>query len=156
VSIPSYARRVRAAIPLAVACAALFSASPVASSGDDVGYLLQRINAARTARHLRPLRLDSMLCRLASAHAADMAARHYFAHTTPEGQDPFARMAAVRYRFGYAAENLAVDRSIGSIARDFVLSPEHRANVLGPHYARVGIGAVYAPAGAIVVEDFSD
>jgi uncharacterized protein YkwD len=156
VRIPSYARRVRAAIPLAAACAALFSAAPVASSSDDVVYLLQTINAERTARHLRPLRLDSMLCRLASEHAADMAARHYFAHTTPEGKDPFARMAAVRYRFGYAAENLAVDRSIDSIARDFYLSPEHRANVLGPHYARVGIGAVYAPVGAIVVEDFSD
>jgi len=152
--------RLRAAFPLAVALAtagfACHSEPRAAAAQSAVGLLLSSINAERSARHLRPLQLDPVLCRVARRHATDMALRNYFDHVTPEGRSPFARMTAAHYRFRYAGENLAIDGSVTSIVRDFERSREHRANLLGRHFARVGIGEVDAPVGEIVVEDFSD
>jgi len=135
---------------------AISPASRAAGADDDVALLLHSVNAARTLNHLPPLRLDGRLCRLAREHAVDMVTRNYFDHSTPEGYSPFARMDAAHYRYGYAGENLAVDRGAAEIAHDFLLSQEHRANLLEAHYQRIGIGAVSAPVGEVVVEDFSD
>ncbi len=123
---------------------------------NDVALLLGAMNQARLSRHLAPLHLDPRLCRVAYDHAVDMRARNYFDHDTPEGLTPFERMAAYHIRFGYAGENLAVDRSARVVFRDFWGSLEHRTNMLERHYQRVGIASIQADAGTIVVEDFSD
>ena len=44
--------------------------------------------------------------------ADDMAAKSYFAHTSPEGIDPWHWFAQVGYKFTYAGENLAVHQAI--------------------------------------------
>jgi uncharacterized protein YkwD len=142
-----------------VALGVLFATSPASSAPgapDDVALLLSSVNSERSVNHLRPLRLDERLSKLARQHALDMVCRNYFDHSTPEGYSPFARMDAAHYRYGYAGENLAVDRNASEIAHDFLLSQEHRANLLGAHYQRIGIGAVSAAVGEVVVEDFSD
>ena len=135
---------------------AMPSAVQASFADRDVTLLFQTMNAARIDNGLRPLQLDLRLCSVAYEHAADMARRHYFEHTTPEGITAFQRMRADHIRFGYAGENLAVDQSAQSIFWDFWESYEHRENMLGAHYARVGIAAIDAPVGTIVVEDFSD
>jgi len=114
------------------------------------------MNAVRLSSHLAPLRLDTRLCRIAYEHALDMQRRNYYSHVTPEGLSPFARMARSHFRFGYAGENLAVDQSARVIFHDFWTSNEHRSNMLGAHYVRVGIASIVASVGTIVVEDFSD
>ena len=118
-----------------------------AGRATDIEVLLSSMNEAR---------LDRSLSRVAYAHAVDMARRRYFAHVTPEGIDPFARMAASHIRFGYAGENLAVDATAEHVFNDFWNSREHRLNMLGQHFARVGIASVEAEVGTIVVEDFAD
>jgi uncharacterized protein YkwD len=146
---------------LLVATVGLLAAAPAAPTARRdsraVTLLLQAMNAQRTASGLRPLRLDQRLCDIAYEHAADMARRSYIGHTTPEGLTPFDRMRARHYRFGYAGENLALDQSVRLVFTDFWNSSEHRSNMLGQHYARVGIASVDdPPQGVIVVEDFSD
>jgi uncharacterized protein YkwD len=145
---------------LALPLAALSLAGPArASCGGDayeVKLLLGSMNNARRAKHLHPLTLDRKLCGIARDHAVDMARRRYVGHTTPEGLDPFARMTASKYRFGYAGENLAVGVNARVVFANFWRSLEHRNNMLGRHYVRVGIASIYAPVGTIVVEDFSD
>jgi len=122
-----------------------------------VSVLLGRINAARRAYHERLVRLDLRLCRIAVAHAVDMVEHNYFDHVSLDGLSPFDRMHAIHYRFGYAGENLALDLDARSVAQALWNSPEHRRNLLEPHYAHVGIAAVPAGGGEIiVVEDFSD
>jgi len=154
--------RVRAIEMIRITCALLLlfgislPGAVRASHPNDVTILLSSMNAARRSSHLRPLRLDRRLCRIAYDHALDMKRRNYYEHTTPEGLSPFARMAASNYPFGYAGENLAVDQDARVIFRDFWTSREHRSNMLGPHYARVGIASIEAAVGTIVVEDFSD
>ncbi len=149
-------------------CAALFGcqlflagvppAVAATTSGDSGGVeaMVRQINAARRKQHLRLLQLDARLCAIARSHALDMLERNFISHTNPDGLDPFARMARAHYRFGYAGENLAVDDTLDEVSRDFFASPEHRENLLEPHFARVGIGTVPSTNGEIVVEDFSD
>lgn len=129
-----------------------------ATTGGDSGVeaMVRQINAVRRKEHLRLLRLDARLCAIARSHALDMLARNFFSHTNPDGLDPFARMTRANYRFGYAGENLAVDETLDSVSRDLFASPEHRENLLEPHFSRVGIGTVPSSNGEIVVEDFSD
>lgn len=55
------------------------------------------INQERTARGLGSLRFDSMLADIARKHSEDMAARNYFAHVNPAGQNPTARGTAAGY-----------------------------------------------------------
>jgi len=132
--------------------------SGAATTGDSGGVeaMVRQINAVRRKEHLRLLQLDARLCAIARSHALDMLARNFIGHTNPDGLDPFARMARAHYRFGYAGENLAVDDTLDEVARDFFASPEHRENLLEPHFSRVGIGTVPSSNGEIVVEDFSD
>jgi uncharacterized protein YkwD len=125
-------------------------------NGAGVSEVLATINAERRARHIRLLRLDRALCRIAREHALDMAQHRYFAHYSLDGRSPFDRMRAHHYRFGYAGENLALDVNTRSASEALWLSKEHRSNLLGPHYANVGIAAVPIDGEIIVVEDFSD
>jgi len=122
----------------------------------DAQVLLQDINAHRLGLGLPPLRLDPQLCAIARAHAIDMAARSYFGHNSPDGESPFDRMNRAHYGYGYAGENLALDQTVDAAAAALWHSPEHRENILEPHYAKLGVAAVLASEGEIFVEDFSD
>jgi uncharacterized protein YkwD len=144
-------------IAVAAASATAQQASAATRAPHDIDVLLRSMNAERLASGLRPLHLDRRLCELAYEHAADMKRRKYLSHSTPEGLSPFARMDALRIRYGYAGEILALDQDVRTIFWDFWNSPEHRANMLEPHYVHVGIASVEVPfEGVIVVEDFSD
>jgi uncharacterized protein YkwD len=121
-----------------------------------VSLLLGTMNAERRANHERMLRLDRRLCRIALAHAVDMARNHYFDHFSLDGRSPFERMRDSNYRFGYAGENLALETDARAASDALWNSSEHRSNLLEPHYANVGIAAVPSDGELIVVEDFSD
>lgn len=122
----------------------------------DAQVLLQDINVHRRSLGLAPLQLDPRLCAIAREHAIDMATHSYFGHDSPDGESPFDRMDRAHYGYGYAGENLAVDESVDAAAAALWHSPEHRENILEPHYAKLGVAAVVATEGEIVVEDFSD
>jgi len=103
--------------------------------------VLAAVNSTRAAYGLQPLRLDSTLRNAARSHSTDMLRRNYFAHG-----DFAARMAAFHIHGPAAGENLAWGTGpfgrAGTIVREWLASPEHRANLLRPGYARIGIGLV--------------
>jgi uncharacterized protein YkwD len=100
--------------------------------------VLHAINAARTANGLLPLRLDAGLDRAAAAHTAEMLRGNYFAH------GDFAGRMAAFHLGGTLGENLAWGSgSLGSprsIVHMWLVSPEHRANLLRPGFRRLGLG----------------
>jgi uncharacterized protein YkwD len=49
------------------------------------------INKARVEHDLAVLTYDEGLAKVARGHSRDMATRHFFSHTNPDGQDPTAR-----------------------------------------------------------------
>jgi len=102
--------------------------------------MLDLINQERVAAGLKPLAPDPELTEVARRHSADMFARGYFAHDTPEGRDPFDRMRAANVRFATAGENIALAPTVEVAHRGLMNSPGHRANILHPQFGRLGIG----------------
>jgi uncharacterized protein YkwD len=49
------------------------------------------INKTRVEHDLPTLAYDERLAKVARGHSRDMATRHFFSHTNPDGQDPTAR-----------------------------------------------------------------
>lgn len=101
--------------------------------------LLRAVNRTRVARGLRPLRVDATLVRAARSHSLAMLRGNFFSHGDFHG-----RMVAFGVRGPAAGENLAWgDGSYAapaSIVREWLASPEHRANLLRPGWTRIGIG----------------
>lgn len=106
-------------------------------------------NAERTAAGLRPLADDRRLASAAQAYSADMAARAFYAHTSPEGLEPWDRAAAAGATHRGIGENIACgQRSPREVVRGWMNSPGHRANILKPDFTHIGIGfAGGGPAG---------
>jgi uncharacterized protein YkwD len=102
--------------------------------------MLDLVNAERFANGLQPLVSDPELTEVARRHLADMFARGYFAHDTPEGLTPFDRMKEAKVNFLTAGENLALAPTLSIAHRGLMNSPGHRANILRPQFGRVGIG----------------
>ena len=113
--------------------------------------MLDLINHERTSRGLKPLEADPELVLVARAHSADMFARGYFSHYTPEGEDPFQRMKDADIRFRTAGENLALAPTLQIAHTGLMNSPGHRANILNPGFGRVGIGIMTGGRRGIMV-----
>jgi uncharacterized protein YkwD len=102
--------------------------------------MLDLVNSERVANGLQPLAADPELTEVARRHSADMFARGYFAHDTPEGLSPFDRMKDANVRFLVAGENLALAPTVPVAHTGLMNSPGHRANILRPQFGRLGIG----------------
>jgi hypothetical protein len=102
--------------------------------------LVELTNADRGAQGLGTLTVSPVLTAVAEAKAKDMAAKGYFAHTSPEGLTPWHWFKEKGYKFSYAGENLAVDfnESI-DVERAWMNSPTHRANLVGTQFTEIGI-----------------
>ena len=139
-------------VPVVVAYSAPTRSQPPSAAAA----LFAEVNGQRALRGLRLLVLDERLCTVARSHGRDMAERKYFEHVSPEGLTPFDRLDRAHVRYAYAAENLALAPDLQSASRALLDSREHRANMLEPHFTRVGIAAVDSASGVLFVEDFSD
>lgn len=104
--------------------------------------MLDLVNKERLANGLSPLAADPELTEVARRHSADMFARGYFAHDTPEGLSPFDRMHDANVRFTTAGENLALAPTLMLAHTGLMNSPGHRANILRREFGRVGIGVM--------------
>jgi len=104
--------------------------------------MLDLVNQERQKAGLNPLAPDPELTEVARKHSADMFARGYFAHDTPEGKSPFDRMHDAGVRFLTAGENLALAPTLPVAHNGLMNSPGHRANILRPQFGRVGIGVM--------------
>ncbi|MFI5756738.1 CAP domain-containing protein [Streptomyces sp. NPDC051569] len=111
--------------------------------------VLALTNAERAAAGLRPVAGDVHLGRAAQAYSADMAARAFYSHTSPEGSAPWDRAAAAGAAHRGIGENIACgQRTAREVVRDWMDSPGHRANILKPDFTHLGAGfAGGGPAG---------
>ncbi|MFF4804955.1 CAP domain-containing protein [Streptomyces sp. NPDC001351] len=106
-------------------------------------------NRERAGAGLPPLATDPLLATAAQAHSADMVARAFYSHTSPEGSRPWDRAAAAGARRRSIGENIACgQRSPAEVVDGWMNSPGHRANILEPDFTHIGIGfAGGGPAG---------
>jgi hypothetical protein len=102
--------------------------------------LVELTNTDRLGGGLAVLSVNPVLVEVAQAKANDMAAKGYFAHTSPEGLTPWHWFKEGGYKFVYAGENLAVDFSESTdVERAWMQSPTHRANIVGTQFTEIGI-----------------
>lgn len=102
--------------------------------------LVDQTNQTRIASNLPPLTENPLLTAAAQKKANDMAAKGYFAHTSPEGITPWYWFQQAGYKYTYAGENLAVNYSDSNdVTRAWLNSPAHRDNILNSHYTQIGI-----------------
>ncbi|MEK7510958.1 MAG: CAP domain-containing protein [Patescibacteria group bacterium] len=127
----------------ALALTALYSRTYL-TSGDLAAVvsatLVDLTNEDREDEELSTLTINPLLVAAAQAKADDMAAKGYFAHTSPEGVAPWHWFQQAGYGFSYAGENLAVDfRDSEDVAQAWMESPTHRANILNGNFTEIGI-----------------
>jgi uncharacterized protein YkwD len=155
------------AVPLVAACSAIAlsgATSTAAAQGTGCGYTRLAasaapepnvrsavrclVNTTRVEHGLRPLRPSAQLNLAADRQAADMVARGYFAHVTPEGKSVTDRVRATGY-LG-RSQDWALGEDIGwgtstlstaaAIVDAWMHSPPHRHVILDRDFRQVGIG----------------
>ncbi|MGW0873347.1 CAP domain-containing protein [Streptomyces sp. NPDC002740] len=98
-------------------------------------------NRERARAGLRALAVDPPLTTAAQAHSADMVARAFYSHTSPEGSRPWDRAAAAGSTRRTIGENIACgQRSPAEVVEGWMNSPGHRANILKPAFTHIGVG----------------
>ena len=103
--------------------------------------LVEEANASRVAEGSMSLAPNPVLADAARRKAEDMAAKGYFAHTSPDGVTPWHWLGEAGYEFAAAGENLAVDFfDSKDVADAWMASPKHRANILSGEFTEIGIG----------------
>ncbi len=103
--------------------------------------LVDETNSNRQLESLPILKENQLLNAAAKMKAGDMAAKDYFAHTSPEGITPWYWLEKVGYVYAYAGENLAINFSDSDdVIKAWLNSPAHRQNILNQHFTEIGIG----------------
>ncbi|MFG2806758.1 CAP domain-containing protein [Streptomyces massasporeus] len=106
-----------------------------------VAAVIDLTNRERTRHGLPPLSADPLLTTAAQAHSADMVARAFYAHTAPDGGQPWDRAAAAGSTRRSIGENIACgQRSPADVVEGWMNSPGHRANILKPGFTHIGVG----------------
>jgi uncharacterized protein YkwD len=119
--------------------------------------VVKLVNAERAKAGCKPVTADDRLVAAARGHSADMAARDYFDHATPEKADFAARITTAGYRWAAAGENIAKGQSTAAeVMAGWMSSDGHRANILNCAFTNVGVGVVADPTGArLWTQDFA-
>lgn len=145
------------AIAAAIAAAAALAGSAFAAPSRPAVSLttleqgvLADINAFRAAHHLVPLQLSVSLTAAARSHSLQMEADGYFAHNSYDGTLFWKRIESYypskAFGFWSVGENLLWSSPGVDAQKALTMwenSPEHRKNMLDPHWRQIGISAVH-------------
>ncbi|MEM4245728.1 MAG: CAP domain-containing protein [Candidatus Bathyarchaeia archaeon] len=111
--------------------------------------LLSGLNAERAVNGLPPLTLNAVLSEVARRYCNDMIAYGFFDHiSAADGSNPYQRVERSGYYEGYSgprmvAENLGLTSGgvdVEFMLREWMGSPDHRANILNTQMNEVGVG----------------
>ncbi|MER5632819.1 sigma-70 family RNA polymerase sigma factor [Streptomyces nitrosporeus] len=117
--------------------------------------VVRLVNAERAEAGCGAVSGNSLLAKAASRHSADMAARDYFSHTSPDGTDPGARITTAGYRWSTYGENIAKGQSTAAAVMEaWMNSPGHRANILDCAFEEIGVGVEDSPEGPVWTQNF--
>lgn len=114
----------------------------VGGGSGSVAEMARLVNAHRQARGCPALEWLQGAADAAQAHSADMARRGYFDHVSPDGRQPWDRLAARGVGYRMVAENIAwtPEQSARQTLQGWINSPGHRANLENCAYTHHGIG----------------
>jgi uncharacterized protein YkwD len=107
------------------------------------------------------LRWDPRLAAVARSHSEEMASIGYFSHRGADGSLPMNRVSRAGIHWLATGENIAKAGSAAQAERLFMdepkFQPNHRGNILDPHYNRVGIGIARSADGSLyITQEFAE
>jgi uncharacterized protein YkwD len=117
-------------------------------------WTLRGVNYERLIRGLPMLQFDPTLTEAAERHSQDMAARGFFAHITPGGQNLEERLKLNGvHGWRIIAENLAIHYDwlapVSAAIHGWMMSPGHKQNILDARFRYTGIGVAYGANGSL-------
>lgn len=105
--------------------------------------IIELTNEERQKIGLPPLIYNEILSQAATAKAQDMFADQYWAHTAPDGVEPWDFISEAGYGYSSAGENLARDFFDSStVMKAWMASPTHKANIIHTKYTDIGVAVV--------------
>jgi hypothetical protein len=105
--------------------------------------VIELANRARVAAGLPALAENEQLSAAAREKAKDMIKNDYFAHTSPQGHDPWYFIRQSGYAYKAAGENLAINYEDPKEQQGaWMKSETHRANILNTKYTETGVAVV--------------
>ncbi|UNO39940.1 sigma-70 family RNA polymerase sigma factor [Streptomyces sp. MST-110588] len=117
--------------------------------------VISLVNTERAKAGCSPLTSNPRLTAAAQGHSRDMAVRHFFDHTNPDGAGPGERITAAGYQWSTYGENIAYgQQSPADVMKSWMNSPGHRANILNCAFKEIGIGIHNAPGGPWWTQNF--
>lgn len=110
--------------------------------------VLALTNAERRKVGCPNLNANATLTAVARDHSADMIARNYFSHTSPDGTTMSDRVNASGYRWRGLAENIAAGQGTPQqVVTAWMNSAGHRTNILNCAHVDLGVGLSYGAQG---------
>ncbi|MFE4450179.1 sigma-70 family RNA polymerase sigma factor [Streptomyces sp. NPDC056796] len=133
------------------------AATPKATTAPSVAEeVIALVNTERAKEGCGSVSGNALLAKAASDHSADMVARDYFSHTSPDGTDPGARITAAGYRWSTYGENIAKGQQTAESVMDSWMNSEgHRANILNCAFKEIGIGREDSSGGPVWTQNFA-
>ena len=109
------------------------------SSEITVTQLLDLTNQQRSSNGKKPLVINEKLSQAAKAKADYMFLKNFWAHTAPDGTQPWDFILKQNYDYSYAGENLARNFYYSKeVVEAWMNSPSHKENLLSENYDEVG------------------
>lgn len=115
-----------------------------------------RVNRARAASGLRPLRLSRRLTEAAGEYALELGAADALSHRSPDGESVADRIRASGYAASSRGAWFAAGEALGSATLElaapqamvdgWLRSEAHRPIVVAPRARHIGVGIVLDPA----------
>jgi uncharacterized protein YkwD len=103
--------------------------------------ILDLTNKERTKEKVPPLEANAVLCKVARAHAANMAKKGEMKHDL-DGKNPAQRVLDAGYDYARVGENIATSDGapLAEIMQGWMDSKIHRANILKDGFREIGLG----------------
>lgn len=118
--------------------------------------VLELTNAARTGGHtcgpvfypaVPALTYNSNLERSAQGHAADMAAKNYFSHSSQDGRNFSQRISATGYLWSIVGENIAAGYPTPeTVVGSWLKSDGHCQDIMNASFKELGVGYANNPS----------
>ena len=103
--------------------------------------ILKEVNIEREKNHLKPLKIDNCLNKIAVIKAKDMAKDKKMSHTSKKFGATFNLIKKENIHFTKAAENIASGHKTPEfVVERWLKSKGHHKNILGKDYRFIGIG----------------
>ncbi len=112
--------------------------------------MVAALNADRAAVGLVAVQVDPRLMVIARARSVDMASKHYFSHSQPDGRNVFDIINAAKITSYGAGEIIAynyngMDSTVSGANSQWMNSPGHKAIVISTTYNYIGVGLAVDP-----------